>query len=230
MSFDAPADLHAFLDVLRRERALVEIDTEVDPKLEIAEIHRRVIAAGGPALLFKNVRGADIPVVTNLFGTKQRVDLAFGTRPEEIIKEVAKLPEEMIPPTPGKLWAKRKLFGSLMKVGTKKVKGGPVTEVAEAPGLDRLPAITSWEEDGGPFVTLPLVYTEHPETGVPNLGMYRMHVFDEKTTGMHFQIGKGGGYHLTAAGDLGQERRARDHRLDPRWLRHRVLIGALHTA
>ena len=82
-------DLRAFLDTLRREGELVEIDAECDPYFEIAEIHRRVIAAGGPALLFKNPKNADFPVVTNLFGTKRRVDLAFGTKAAAFVRRDA---------------------------------------------------------------------------------------------------------------------------------------------
>ena len=94
MPHAAPIDLPAFLDRLRAAGELVEVDSEVDPRLEMAEVHRRVIAADGPALLFKRPRGAAFPAVTNLFGTARRVKLAFGDRPEEIVERVAALPEE----------------------------------------------------------------------------------------------------------------------------------------
>lgn len=204
-SFQAPADLRAFLDILRREGELVEIEAPVSWNLEAAEVHRRVIAAGGPALLFKNVEGASFPLVTNLFGTAKRVNLAFGSKPEEVVSRVAKLPEELMPPSIGKLWGQRDLFGSLAKVGLKQRKAGPITEVADEPaGLDRLPALKTWARDGGPFVTLPLVLTRDPETDVPNLGMYRVQVFDDEAVGVHFQIGKGGGFHLHRAEQLGR--------------------------
>ena len=108
----APADLRAFLSILRREGELVEVDAPVDWNLEAAEVHRRVIAAGGPALLFKNVKGSSFPLVTNLFGTAKPVNVAFGSKPEEVVSRVAKLPEELMPPTLGKLWGQRDLFGS----------------------------------------------------------------------------------------------------------------------
>ncbi len=197
---DAPLHLRAFLDVLRREHELVEITAEVDPCLEVAEIHRRVIAAGGPALLFSRVKGSPFPLTTNLFGTKKRIELAFGSRPEEVMREVARLPHELMPPTLGKLWAKRRLFGSLAKVGTSRVARGAVSEVSVAPvRLTQLPALQTWPRDGGPFITLPLVYTEHPETRVSNLGMYRIQIYDDSHCGVHMQIGKGGGFHLAAA-------------------------------
>ncbi|MGK0220340.1 MAG: UbiD family decarboxylase [Planctomycetota bacterium] len=201
----APRDLHHFLDLLRADGELVEVDAPVDPDLELAEVHRRVIAAGGPAILFKNPVGRDFPVVTNLFGTAKRVELAFGNRPGEIIAEAARLPEELMPPSLGKLWSKRSLFGSLAKVGMKRRSSGPVTEVIDRPaGLRRLPALKTWARDGGGFVTLPLVLTEHPENGGTNLGMYRSQIFDDEHAGVHMQIGKGGGFHLARAEELGQ--------------------------
>jgi 4-hydroxybenzoate decarboxylase subunit C len=193
-------DLRAFLAQLRKDRELVEIAAPVDPRLEAAEIHRRVIAAGGPALLFTNVKGADFPLVTNLFGTPRRAELAFGARPLAFIKRVVHLAETLLPPTPAKLWGARDVGLDLLKVGIKRVPHGPVRDVVTADvRLDRLPIITSWPEDGGPFVTYPLVYTQHPDKPGHNLGMYRLHVHDRASTGMHWQIGKGGGFHYARA-------------------------------
>ena len=193
-------DLRTFLDQLRRDRDLVEITAPVDPVLEAAEIHRRVIAAGGPALLFTNIKGAAFPLVTNLFGTPRRAEQAFGKRPLAFIKRVVHLAETVLPPTPAKLWGARDIGRDLLKVGTRRLASGPVREVVTSDvRLDRLPVITSWPDDGGPFVTFPLVYTEHPEKPGHNLGMYRMHVHDQTSTGMHWQIGKGGGFHYARA-------------------------------
>lgn len=201
----APHDLRSFLDQLRSCGELVEVSAPIDPDLELAEVHRRVIAAGGPAVLFTNPIGRDFPVVTNLFGTARRVDLAFGNRPGDVIAQAAKLPEELVPPSLGKLWSKRGLFGSLAKVGMKRRGKGPVTEIVDTPPrLTRLPALKTWARDGGPFVTLPLVLTEHPENGGPNLGMYRSQIFDDDHAGVHVQIGKGGGFHLARAEELNQ--------------------------
>lgn len=193
-------DLRQFIEQLRRDRDLVEIAAPVDPVLEAAEIHRRVIAAGGPALLFTNVKGADFPLVTNLFGTARRAELAFGRRPLAVIKRLVHLAETLLPPTPAKLWAARDLGLDLLRVGTKRLATGPVKEVVTSDvRLDRLPVITCWPEDGGPFVTFPLVYTQHPDKPGHNLGMYRMQVYDSNSTGMHWQIGKGGGFHFARA-------------------------------
>jgi UbiD family decarboxylase len=201
----APRDLRTFLDVLRRDDRVVEVEVPVDAELEVAEIHRRVIAAGGPALVFRNVKGARFPLVTNLFGTARRVELAFGSKPGALIAQAAKLPEELMPPTLGKLWSKRSLFWSLAKVGMKRGARGAVLEVTQTPPrMSELPALKTWPRDGGRFVTLPLVYTQHPVTNGPNLGMYRIQIFDDATCGMHMQIGKGGGFHLAEAEALGR--------------------------
>ena len=198
-------DLRTFVDQLRRDDDIVTVEAPVDPYLEVAEIHRRVIAAGGPALLFTNVKGADFRLVTNLFGTARRAQHAFGERPLRLIKRIVHLAETLLPPTPGKLWGARDVGLELLKVGTRRVAQAPVVErMMTDVRLDRLPAITSWPEDGGPFITLPLVYTTHPDKPGQNLGMYRMHVHDATSTGMHWQIGKGGGYHYAIAEGRGQ--------------------------
>lgn len=192
-------DLRAFLTVLRNEGELIEIDAQVDPDLEAAEVHRRVIAAGGPAILFKNVKGSPWPCVTNLFGTPRRVELAFGKRPLELVERLAEVPQTLLPPSLGKMWQHRDLIGTLLKVGRKRVSRGPGLAMQDSPaGLNRLPLLRTWKEDGGPFVTLPLVYTEHPDGLGSNLGMYRVQRFSDDTAGLHMQIGKGGGYHLAA--------------------------------
>ncbi len=179
---------------------LAVIDAPVDPNQEAAEIHRRVIAAGGPALLFTQVEGADFPLVTNLFGTPERARLAFGDRPFEWIERIADLPRELMPPSLGRLWGARGIAKDLLRIGFKRTRTGPVEEVvSRSPSLDGLPVLTTWPEDGGPFITLPTVYTEHPEGLGHNLGIYRLQVHDPSTTGMHWQIGKGGGFHYKVA-------------------------------
>src|SRR6185295_12377421 len=148
------ADRRVFLDRLRREGDLAVVDAPVDARLEVPEIHRRAIAAGGPALLFTNVRGADYPLVTNLFGTRSRAELAFGRRPHRLVRRLAELAETLLPPSPRALWAARDVLAEAWRVGRRRRSGGPVTEVVETePRLDRLPVLTCWPEDGGPFVT-----------------------------------------------------------------------------
>jgi UbiD family decarboxylase len=191
--------------LLARERALVTVEAEVDPYLELAEVHRRVIAQGGPALLFKRVKGSRYSVITNLFGTARRIELAFGPKPEALVRQVVHVAEALLPPKVGLLWQHRALALEALKLGTKRVRRAPVLAEIDRPArLNELPVLTTWQEDGGPFFTLPLVYTEHPVTHKHNLGMYRMQRYDAQATGMHWQIHKGGGFHYHAAEELGQ--------------------------
>jgi UbiD family decarboxylase len=200
VSFTILRDLRAYLAVLKGEGELLSIDVPVEPYLEIAEIHRRVIARGGPALLFTNVKGSRFPVVTNLFGTARRLELAFGGRPRNFVAELVRTVEALPPPSLANLWRRRGLLRQGLKVGTRTVKHAPLLEECmRPPRLTELPLLTSWQTDGGPFVTLPLVYTEHPEGRGHNLGMYRIQRYDDATTGIHWQIHKGGGYHYHAA-------------------------------
>ncbi|HEY7784092.1 MAG TPA: UbiD family decarboxylase [Pyrinomonadaceae bacterium] len=197
--------LRTFLDQLTRENQIVTVEAEVDPYLEIAEIHRRVIAQGGPAVLFNRVKGSKYPVVTNLFGTERRIDLAFGPKPEALVRELVAVAHSLLPPKPAELWAHRSLATDLLKLGTRNTTRSPVTQVCDSPArLNELPVLTTWQEDGGPFLTLPLVYTENPRTGKHNLGIYRMQVYDARSTGLHWQIQKGGGFHYAEAEALDQ--------------------------
>ena len=129
MKFRSPGKFRSAQDFRAYLRTVAP---ELDCDLELAEIHRRVIAADGPALLFTNPKGYDIPVVTNLFGTKKRVDLAFGPRPEEFVRRAVRLAtKELIPPTFGKLWENRDLAWQGINIGMKDIGRGPVTEVVD---------------------------------------------------------------------------------------------------
>lgn len=199
------SNLRSFLEQLRRENELIEIEAEVDPYLEIAEIHRRVIDAQGKALLFKRVKNSSYPVVTNMFGTIKRIDLAFTKKPQEFVKRAVQMVEELLPPKFGKLWNYRGMAFDALKLGTKETKNAPVLEVTDQPAnLEELPLLQLWHEDGGHFITLPLVYTESPSSGKHNLGMYRIQRYDQTATGIHWQIHKGGGFHYTEAEKMNQ--------------------------
>ena len=205
MSRPALPDLRAFIDSLRQSGDLATVEVPVSANLEVAEIHRRVIAAGGPALLFTNVEGSAFPLVTNLFGTPARAQRAFGERPFELIRRLVATAETLFPPSAGKLWQARDLGLQMLRTGTRHRRTGMVTEtLTREVDLTGLPVVTSWPQDGGPFLTLPLVYTEHPDGRGHNLGMYRLQVHDQRTTGMHWQIGKGGGFHYRIAEDKDQ--------------------------
>lgn len=200
-------NLRSFIKMLQNEKQIVEVKAEVDPYLEIAEIHRRVIDEEGPALLFTNVKGSRFPVVTNLFGTPRRVEMAIGPRPEQILKKAVHALDRLLPPKVKNLWQERDWLLGLAKSGLRQVSRdkAPVLECRQPKvNLNELPVITSWQEDGGPFVTLPLVYTEHPVTREHNLGMYRIQIFSENQTGMHWQIHKGGGFHYHEAEKMGK--------------------------
>jgi UbiD family decarboxylase len=198
-------NLRTYLDLLSSEREIITIEAEVDPYLEIAEIHRRVIEAGGPALLFKRVKRSPYPVVTNLFGTQRRIELAFGPKPEVLIRKLVHIAESLLPLRGSELWKHRSVALDLLKLGTRTITPAPVTEVMDRPAkLDELPVLTTWQEDGGPFITLPLVYTENPLTNRHNLGIYRMQIYNARSTGLHWQIQKGGGFHYKQAEAHGQ--------------------------
>jgi 4-hydroxybenzoate decarboxylase subunit C len=193
-------NLRHFLKKLRSVGEVVDVHEEVDPHLEIAEIHRRVAAANGPALFFHTVKHSSFPVVTNLFGSNRRVELAFPHRPERVVAKLVEFLTGPFPPKLKNLWDHRKDLKHLLTLGTKWQKRAPVLEHQILPvDLEKLPLLKTWSQDGGHFITLPLVYTESPGRGAPNLGMYRIQRYDKKTTGLHFQIQKGGGFHYHQA-------------------------------
>jgi UbiD family decarboxylase len=194
-----------FVEILKKENELLVIDDVIDPKLELAEIQRRVVAQKGPALLFTKVKGTDFPVASNLFGSKKRIEIAFGKRPEAFITQAAHTFETIFPPTTKKLWQAKGLINDVLSIGLKSVSDGPglACQIPQA-DVTRLPQLISWPEDGGAFITLPLVYTEHPLTGKSNLGMYRIQMHDKNLCGMHIQIHRGGGFHYFEAEKLGQ--------------------------
>lgn len=197
--------LRTFLDRLTRENEIITIKAEVDPYLELAEIHRRVISEGGPALFFERVKGSRYSVVTNMFGTARRIDLAFGPKPEAFVRDAVHVAESLLPPKPAELWKHRSMARDFLKLGTTNTSRAPVRQVIDKPArLDQLPVLTTWQEDGGPFITLPLVYTENPLTGKHNLGIYRMQIHDARSAGLHWQIQKGGGFHYHEAEKLNQ--------------------------
>ncbi|MEO5859491.1 MAG: UbiD family decarboxylase [Pyrinomonadaceae bacterium] len=198
-------NLRTFIEELRKENEILEVSAAVDPYLELAEIHRRVIDEQGKALLFTNVKGSAFPVVTNLFGTKKRIDIAFGKRPQDFVKRAVHMVEDLVPPKLGKLWGYRDMAMTGLKLGTRRVGNAPILESRQtAVDLEKLPFLQLWHEDGGHFITLPLVYTESPTSGKPNLGMYRIQRYDRSTTGIHWQIGKGGGFHYFEAEQKGE--------------------------
>jgi 4-hydroxy-3-polyprenylbenzoate decarboxylase len=195
--------LRAFVDALRKAGELHSIGAKVDPYLEVAEITDRVVKAGGPALLFERVNGSTFPVLTNQFGTQRRMAMALDA--PDLDAAAARLRSLLDLRPPGasfgeKLGALRRLT-PLRNAAPKIVRNGSVHDVVlKEPDLRRLPVLTTWPLDGGPFITLPLVITKDPRNGRANVGMYRMQVYNARETAMHWQRHKHGRAHATAWG------------------------------
>ncbi len=191
-------DLREFLSALEARGELLRIRAPVSAELEAAEIADRAVKACGPALLFENVKGHDVPLAMNLFGTMERMCLALGVVSLDEIG--TRMVEVIEPEIPSNLIEKLKMLPKLARLADfvpKTVSSAPCQEVVEEdrPSLAFLPVVKTWPGDGGPFLTLPLVFTKDPKTGRRNVGMYRMHVYDETSTGMHWHIHKGGAQH-----------------------------------
>jgi UbiD family decarboxylase len=193
-------DLRSFLTALDQQGQLARIRESVDPNQEIAVIQHHVLAAGGPALLFERVKGSPYRLVSNLFGSRERVRMVFGSEPSAIGNRLACLLQDLMPPSVSALWRFRKDLLRLLPARMRTVADGPVLATATEPAdLSKLPVLTCWPQDGGPFFTWPLVHTTDPQNGRGNLGVYRLQRFDRSTTGMHWQIERGGGFHFHRA-------------------------------
>ncbi|NTW73033.1 MAG: menaquinone biosynthesis decarboxylase, partial [Eubacteriaceae bacterium] len=186
-------DLQDFIAHLEKNKQLKRIKTEVDAELEITEITDRVSKNYGPALLFENVKNSKYPLLINSMGTYERMAMALGVDSfEEIADQITDLIKlDQYATFFGKVKAIPKL-APLPFIFPKKVRNAPCQEVVEAADLDTLPILTCWPDDGGPFITLPLVITKDPISGTQNMGMYRLQKYDSKTTGMHWHLHKDG--------------------------------------
>ena len=187
-----------FVQVLEREGELKRITHPVKAELEITEIADRVMKSGGPALLFENVVGKQIPVLINAFGSAQRMALALGVAD---IEELARNIQKLIQTKPPKSFKdKLNLLGELIRLAgipPKLVKEGACQEfVHREPDLGILPVLTCWPGDAGPFITLPMVFSKDPRSGTRNVGLYRMQIFDQRSTGMHWHLHKVGARHF----------------------------------
>ena len=200
MAYDS---LRAFVEALERAGELHRVSVPVDPRLEISEITDRVVKAGGPALLFTDVQGSRFPVLTNQFGSQKRMAMALGVRDlDEAAGRIRGLLDLSIPASAvdriGKLLSLAPLAAAIPKtVGS----GSCQDVVIEQPDLMQLPVLTTWPMDAGPFITLPLVITKDAASGRPNVGMYRMQVYNARETGMHWQRHKQGRAHAKSWGD-----------------------------
>jgi 4-hydroxy-3-polyprenylbenzoate decarboxylase len=203
-------DLREFVEKLEKERELVRVRTEVDPVLEITEVTQRLARdparqhdSVGPALLFAKPKGSRYPLLINAFGSVRRMALALEVN--ELEEVAARIQEFLAMETPQGLFDKIKMLPKLAELGSffpKTVKTGICKEVkhfgTEVNVLD-FPILKCWPQDAGRFITFPLVFTRNPQTGKRNVGMYRMQVYDERTTGMHWQTQKHGAEHFRRA-------------------------------
>jgi 4-hydroxy-3-polyprenylbenzoate decarboxylase len=203
-------DFQHFLQTLEAKGELKKVTHPISPSLEMTEIADRCMKmpGGGPAILFENPQGHEIPVAINTMGSKRRMAMALGVNDvNEIAEELSDMLQPDIPAgILEKIKAIRK-FARFAKVPPKTVTSGICQEVIlqnEEVNLNRLPIMKCWPEDGGAFITLPLVFTHDPNTGKRNVGMYRMQVYDRNTTGMHWQMHKVGAEHMRKASEKKQ--------------------------
>jgi 4-hydroxy-3-polyprenylbenzoate decarboxylase len=195
------ANLREFVEFLRKGGDLVEITAPVDPYLEISEIADRCVKSesGGPALLFSNVRGSDMPVLINALATRKRMESALDvTDLDQLGDKIRHILKLVQPDGSGSKLGMLFELKDLAGVFPKSVRTAPCQEIIfekDSVDLTALPIITCWPKDGGAFITLPLVFTKHPRSGAQNVGVYRMQVYDKQTTGMHWQRHKHGREH-----------------------------------
>jgi len=192
-------DLRDFIDALEQQGQLKRISAEVDPILEMTEICDRTLRSGGPALLFENPKGYDIPVLANLFGTPERVAMGMGQESIEDLREVGKLLAFLKEPEPPKgmkdAWEKLPIFKQVMNMAPKVVKKAPCQEIVlsgDDVDLSKLPIQTCWPGDVGPLITWPLVITKGPHKDRQNLGIYRQQVIGRNKVIMRWLSHRGG--------------------------------------
>ena len=191
-------DLREFIQTLEKNGELKRISFEVDPELEITEFADRSVKSGGPALLFEKVKGSAFPVLINAFASHRRMRLAFQV---ESLEDIAARIVEFLEMRPAEgLLGKLKMLPRLAEIGSffpRVVDRGACQEIVSTSGfsLHDYPVLKCWPEDGGRFITLPMVFSRNPVSGKRNCGMYRMQIFDERTTGMHWQTHKQGADH-----------------------------------
>lgn len=203
-------DLREFIEALDKAGELKRIPFEVDPRLEITEFADRAVKTGGPALLFEKPKGYSAPVLINAYASKRRMEIALGVAN---VQELAdRITEYLEMKMPQGLIGKLKMLPKLAEMGAffpKIVDRGPCQEVIKKDNFSLLdfPVLTCWPQDGGPFITLPMVFSKNPLNGKRNCGMYRMQVYDERTTGMHWQTHKQGAEHYRRLAREGQQTR-----------------------
>ena len=206
----AYSNLRSFIETLEKHGELKRVSAEVDPALEIAELADRAVKSGGPALLFENPRGHTIPVLINAFASMRKMELALEV--DDVQSLADRIAEYLEMKTPQGLVGKLKMLPKLAEIGNffpREVRSGACQEVVKTENfsLYDYPVLTCWPQDAGPFITLPMVFSRNPISGKRNCGMYRLQVFDERTTGMHWQTHKQGAEHYRRLAAEGRETR-----------------------
>ncbi len=189
-------DMQSFMRALESRGLLKRVTVLVNPELEVTEIATRLVQDDGPAVLFENVKDAAFPLVINLLGTMERIEIGLGRNPEEIGEGLLKFLEDVNPPSLTSIWRNRNAALNMLNVRPgRSMRPAAHQFVDHSPDLSKMPILKCWPDDGGRFVTLPLVRSRDPNSGAHNMGMYRMQLYDAHTTGMHMQIQKGGAFH-----------------------------------
>ena len=200
-------DIHDFIKELENNNEIKKISTEVDSDLEIAEIMRRHMYSNGPALLFENVKGFKIPILANAFGSMKRLEIGLEmTDFTEIGQRIVDMTKMEIPKGFLKKIKKLPELSKMSESFPKLENSGPVTEItSDSASFEDLPILKSWPKDAGRFITLGLVATAHPETGIRNLGVYRIQIIDKTHALMHWQKHKRGAHHSDILKDKGEK-------------------------
>ncbi|MGB2869379.1 MAG: UbiD family decarboxylase [Bacteroidota bacterium] len=202
MTFPAFGEFVRYLESIGELR---RVTVEVDPELEITEIAIRALQEKKPALLLENVKGSRYPLAINVFASERRIELALGCHPVQIGTELVTFADRLLAPSLSGLVRSSSLLKRVVGARQKTVSGGTAQELIGGMNLEELPVQRCWPKDGGRFITLGQVFTEDPLSRKRNVGIYRLHVYDKTTTGMHWQIQKGGGFHYHRAEQLNQD-------------------------
>lgn len=203
-------DIRDFIAALERRDELRRVTAEVDPRLEIAELADRAVKTDGPALLFENPKGSDVPVLINAYASISKMQIALEVDSlDDIAGRIEGYLDLGVPKgVAGKLKGLAKL-AEVRNFLPRTVRSGECQQIVKRDGysLHDFPVLTCWPGDGGPFITLPMVFSRNPITGKRNCGTYRMQIYDERTTGMHWQTHKQGAEHYRRLRQEGRETR-----------------------
>ena len=200
-----PRGFRGHLAALEANGELHRTSVEIDPALELTEVSTRALKEGKPALLVERPKASEIPLVVNHFASARRIELALGRHPDQIGQELIRFLDRAFPPSLKTVIEGKRTLARFFNARPKNVRSGESQQVRISPDLDRLPIQVCWPKDGGRFITYGQVITYDPGDGKRNIGIYRLHVYDKRATGMHWQIQKGGGFHYFQSEKMGKD-------------------------